>query len=88
MRLGERRDHVQIERLADRAGLLGAVQHANGAHRRRQRRQQRRSGKWPVQPHLYHADPLAAFDQRAYGLIDGLGSGAHQHKYALGLWMS
>ncbi len=41
VRLGERRDDVQIQRLADRTGLLGAVQHADRAHRRRQRVEER-----------------------------------------------
>ena len=39
----------------------------------------------PVQPHLHHADPLAARVERGDGLPDGLAAGAHHHEHALGL---
>ena len=85
MRLGERRDHVQIQRLADRPGLLGAVQNADRAHRRRQRFEERSGGKWAVQPHLDHPDPLAALDESGDGLHHRLGARAHHHQHSLRL---
>jgi hypothetical protein len=81
--LGKRRDNVQIQRLADRPGLLGAVQNTDRAHRRRQRFEERSGGKWPVQPHLNHPDPLAALDESGDGLHHRLGARAHHDQHAL-----
>jgi hypothetical protein len=39
VRVGQGRDHVQEQRLADRTGLLGAIEDANRAHRGGQRGQ-------------------------------------------------
>ena len=60
VRLAERRDHVEEQRLADRAGLLGPVEHGDPAHGRGQRLEQRLRRERPVQPDLHHADALAA----------------------------
>ena len=81
--LGECRDNVQIQRFADRPGLFGAVQNADRAHRRRQRFEERAGGKWSVQPHLDHPDPLAALDESGDGLHHRLGARAHHHQHAL-----
>ena len=88
MRLGERRDNVQIQRFADRPGLLGAVQNADRAHRRRQHLEERSGGKWAVQPHLHHPDPLAALDESGDGLHHSLGARAHHHQHSLRLRVS
>jgi hypothetical protein len=85
MRLGQRGDNVEVQRFADRTGFLGAVQHADRAYRRRQCVEQRPGGERAVQPHLYHADPLAAFDESGDGLHRGLGARAHQHQHSLRL---
>ena len=85
MRLGERRDDVQIQRFADRPWLLGAVQHTDRAYGRRQRVQQRRGGEWAVQPHLHHADPRAPLDEGGDGSHRSLGARAHQHQHPLRL---
>ncbi len=58
MRLGQRRQHVQEQRLAQRTGFFGAVQHGDPTRGGRQRRQQRPGRERPVQPHLQHTDPL------------------------------
>jgi len=55
--LGQRRDHVEEQRFADRARLLRPVQHRDAAHGRRQRVDQRLGRERPVQPQLRHADP-------------------------------
>ena len=59
-RFGERGDHVQVERIAERARLLRAVQHGDACGRSRQRREERARRERAVQPHLQHADLLAA----------------------------
>ena len=49
---GQGSDHVQIERLADASRFLGAVQHGNALHRRRQRLQEVLDRERTHQPHL------------------------------------
>ena len=58
-RLAQRGDHVEEERLAERARLLRPVEDGDPADARRQRVEQRLRRERPVQPHLHHADPLA-----------------------------
>ena len=88
VRLGQRRDDVQIQWLTDRTGLLGAVQHTDRAHRRRQRVKERSRGKRPVQPHLHHTDTLAAFDECGDGLLHRLGARTHQYQNTFRLRVS
>jgi hypothetical protein len=76
-------DDVEEQRLADRVGLLGAVEHGDPAHGRGQRRGRER----PVQPHLRHADALAARTEGRDGLAHGLRARPHQHNHALGVRM-
>ena len=70
--LGQRGDHVEEQRFADRAGLLGPVQHRDPAHARGQRVQQRPGRERPVQPHLHDTDPLTARVEPVHGLPHGL----------------
>ena len=56
--LGQRGDDVLIQRLADAAGLLGAIQHGDALHRRGQRLQEVLDGERPHQAHFQHADFL------------------------------
>ena len=85
VRLAERREHVEEQRLAERSGLLGPVEHGDAAHGGRQRLDQLARRERPVEPDLCHADALAARLQVAHRLARGLGAGAHQHEHALGL---
>ncbi len=85
MRLGQRGDHVEEERLADRARLLRPVEHGDAAHGRGQRVDQRLRRERPVEPHLHHADALAARVERGHGLLHRLPARAHHHEHALGL---
>ena len=85
VRLVERREHVEEQRLAERAGLLGAVEHRDAAHARRQRLRQLARRERPVEPHLRHAHPLAARLQERDRLARGLAARAHDHEHALGL---
>jgi hypothetical protein len=78
--LGERGHHVQEQRLAERTGLLGAVEHCDPAYARRQGGQQRRHRERPVQPHLQDTDLLAVRPQMGHGLLGGLRAGTHQHQ--------
>ena len=57
--LGQRRDHVLVERLAAGARLLRAVQHGDFLDRLGQRGQQGLAVEGPEQPHLDQADLLA-----------------------------
>ena len=84
-RLGERRDRVEEERLADRAGLLRPVEDGDVAHGRGQRLGERLRRERPVQPHLRDADALAPRVERGHGLLDRLPARPHHHEHALGL---
>ncbi len=83
--LGERRDHVEVQRLAVGAGLLGAVEHGHRPHCRGQRVEQRPGGERPVQAHLQHADPLPAGVEGLGCGGGGLGTRPHDHHHALGV---
>ena len=81
VRFGKGGDDVQIERLADRARLLRAVEHGDRRDRRRQRLEQMPHRERPEQPHLHDADLLARGSfERSHGLRDGLDAGAHQRR--------
>ena len=83
--LAQRREHVEEQRLAERARLLGAVEHGDAPHACRQRRDQLARRERAVQPDLRDADPLAARLQERDGLARGLPAGAHHHQHPLGL---
>ena len=81
----EGRDHVQVERLAEGAGLLGAIEHGDGPRRRRQRRDQFLGGERPVQAHLEQADPLAGGRQRRDRLLRRADARTHHDDHAIGV---
>ena len=85
LRLGEGRHHVLVERLAERARLLGAIEHRDRARARRDRSEQRRGGERPEQPQHDESDAFAARDERIDALRRGARARAHQHDHALGV---
>ena len=84
VRLGQRGDHVEEQRLAVRTGLLGPVEHGDPSGARGQRIEQGPGRERPVQPDLQHAHPLALAAQVGHGLADGLGRRAHHHDHPVG----
>ena len=84
-RFAERRHDVGVQRLPDRTGLFGAVEDADGLHRRRKSLDKMLRGERPVQPDLQDADLLAAAGQVLDGLVRGVRAGAHQDQHALGV---
>ena len=88
VRLGQRGDHVEEQRLAVRAGFLGPVEHGDPADAGRQGVEQRLHRERPVQPDLQHAHPLALAAQVGHGLADGLGRRAHHDDHPLSLRVS
>ncbi len=83
--LRHRGAHVQIERIAHRARLFRAVEHRDGLHRLRQRRDERVRGERTVQANLDEADLLAGGDKRLDRLVQRLAAGAHRHDDAFGV---
>ncbi len=79
----QRRDHVEIHRLAYSAGLFGTVQHRDAFGRLRQRLGEVLDRKWPVQPHFEHAHLFAVGDEAFHRLFDGACARAHDHNHAL-----
>ena len=63
LRFGERGRHVEIERIAGRAGLLRAIEHGEVRTRLRQRGEERAARERAIQPDLQDADLLAAGDE-------------------------
>jgi hypothetical protein len=59
VRFRQRSGHIQIERIANRARFLGAIEHGQGTDGRRQRRQEGRPDERAVQTDLHHADLLS-----------------------------
>ena len=81
----ERGQHVEVERLADGARFLGAVEHGERACRRWQSGQQRRRGERAVQADGQEADLLARRGHRLDGLGRRAGGRAHEHDHPLGV---
>ena len=84
-RFGERGHDILIERLADRAGLLGAVEDGDRADGRRQRGHEAGDVERAEEPDLENADLFAAGHQPVDGFVGGLGARAHEDDDALGL---
>ena len=81
-------DDIAMQRFAAGAGMLGAVQHGDGADGGGQHRQKVLGGKRQAQPNLNDADLFAARLQRLHGLAHGVGRRAHDHDHPLGLGMT
>ena len=79
VRFGQRAEHIQEQRLAQRPRLLGPVQHGHPAHRAGQRGEQVRGGERAEQPHRHDAYLLAPAGQVAGGLGGGLRARPHDH---------
>ncbi len=83
-RVGQRREHVQEQGLAERARLLGPVEDRDRLGRGRQGGQEMGGGKRPVQADHDDADPLALGRQMLHGGARGLRARAHQDHDPLG----
>ena len=88
LRLAQGRQHVQVERLADGARLLGAVEHADRPDALRQRGDELPDRERAVEADLHHPHLLAPGDQPVHRLVSRLGTRAHQDDDALGLRMA
>ena len=76
-RLGERRHDVEVQRLADAAGLLGAIEHRYRARGFRDCRGKCRAVEGTEQPHLEQTDLLSACQQALDRLVGRAGARAH-----------
>ena len=86
-RLGQRRNRVEEERLADRARLLRPIEDGEVSHGRGQRLGERLRRKRTVEAHLGDADALAAGVQPGDRLAHRLPAGSHHHEDAFSLGM-
>ena len=82
-RLKQRGAHVQIQGLAQGAGLLGAVQNGDLLAARRNSAQEVLHGEGTIEVHLDQAQLLALGCQVVDGLFDGVAAGAHADDHAL-----
>eukprot|EP00955_Chlamydomonas_euryale_P078781 363203-Chlamydomonas_euryale.AAC.16 len=85
LRLGNRRQHILVQRLAVGARLLGTVEHADALGRLWYGREQVLSRPWPEQPHLDHADLLALGVEVVDRLVHDLAAAAHDDDHAVGV---
>ena len=85
-RFAQRGDHVQVERLAERARLLGAVEHGDASARSRQRGDEvarRENGRYSRTLSTPTFSPAA--DQAVDRLVRRLRARAHDDDHALGV---
>src|ERR1041384_7774353 len=80
--LVQRVDDVEVQRLAARARVLGAIEHRDLLDGRRQRGDEALAVEGAIKAHLEDAD---LFAQRIHGLVRGLAAGAHEDDDALGV---
>ena len=85
VRLGKGGADVQIERLADGAGLLGAVEDADALDRLGDGGEEMLDGERTIEVHLHGADLLAALVEIGDDLLQRLADGAHRDDDALGV---
>src|SRR5574341_192752 len=83
----QRIDHIQIKRLASRAGFLGAIQDGDGLDCPGQSRNEMRNRKWPVESDAHHADLLALLHQVFHCLLGSLAARTHDDDHAFGFGM-
>ena len=81
----ERRAHVLVERIAEAAGLLGAVEHGDHLGRGGHDLEKRIRGERTEQAHLDQANLLALGVQVVDHFLDGFARGAHGHDDAVGV---
>ena len=81
----QRRDHVQIHRLAYRTGLLAAVQHGDALAGGGNGSREVRHGEGTVQMDLYHTHLTTVGIEIVHRLVQCLSDGAHGHDYLLGI---
>ncbi len=81
----EHRLHVEVERFALGARLLGAVEHADALDRSGHDVEEILLGERTVEVYGNQADLLALLEQVVDGLLDGLGNRTHGHDDVLGI---
>ena len=81
--LAEGRRHVEVERLAEGAGLLRAVEDGDLLGRRGERREEGGADPRPVQADLDEADLFALGRQVVDDLLGHVADGAHRHDDAV-----
>ena len=86
--LGDGGADILVQRLAQGAGLLGAVQHGNGLSRGGNGLQEVLQAEGTVQVHLDHAHLLATLHQMVHNLHKRLAHAAHGDDYAGSLGMA
>jgi len=86
--LPQGRDDVQVERLAHRAGLLGAVQDGHRPDRGREALHEILHDERAVESDLEQADLLPARNKGLHRLVGRLRGGAHENQHPLGFRMS
>ncbi len=84
-RFGQRGEHRQVQRFADGARLLGAIEHRDRAHRRRQRRDHRFAREGLEEPHAQHADARARLDHVVDRLLERAGGRPHEYDDPVGI---
>ena len=77
---------IQVERLAQGAGLLGAVEDGDALDGFGQRLDEGVQREGTIEVDLDHADLLTLFDQVLDGLLNGVGAGAHDDDDPLGIF--
>ena len=83
--LGQRGADVLVKRLAESAGLLGAVERGEDLAACGDRAEEVLEGEGTVQADLDQADLLAALAEVVHDLLRALADRAHRHDHALGL---
>ncbi len=76
---------VLIQRLAQGAGFLRAVEHGDGLAGRRDGGEEVLDGEGAIQVNLHEADLFSPGGQVIDGLLDGVAAGAHGDDHALGV---
>ena len=76
---------IQVERLAQRPGLLGAVEHGDAFNGGRKRRNKCFEREGAVEVDLDYADLLTTLDERIDGVLNRVGSGTHDDDNTFGV---
>ena len=84
-RFDQRRAHIDIQRVAQGAGLLGAVHHGQALDAPGQGGQQAVRREGAVEVNLEHAVFLAVLVEGGDRFVYGLGAGAHDDDHVLGI---